>query len=121
MMSSPEGWVKVPLPGCYYVDNYTLVDRPDKHFLKKYRYRIDYRGYVVRGTYEWPHYAYLHRDLLRDELIKYPPGMEVHHVGGDKRNNRRSTDFKILSPEAHRLLHAKERYESGSAIKHDNG
>jgi hypothetical protein len=101
MFVVPE-WVKIPLPGRYYVDNYTLVARSDEHFLKEYRYFIGCDGYVVRYVPIWRGYAYLHRDIM-----DCPPDTEVHHISGDKRDNRRCS-LKIVTKDEHRRLHANE-------------
>ena len=46
-----------------------------------------------------------HRLVLHEAGIEIPPGFEVHHINGDRRDNRLE-NLEVLSPKEHRQRHA---------------
>lgn len=50
-------------------------------------------------------YAFAHRLVLHKAGVEIPPGHHVHHLNGDKRDNRLE-NLAVLSPQEHSQLHA---------------
>jgi hypothetical protein len=90
------------LPGRRDRFNYTLIDLRDVGWLRRHRYFVTAKGYVVRRD-ERLHWKFheLHRDILHAR-----PGQIVHHDDHCPMNNRRE-NLKIKSDREHREIHAK--------------
>lgn len=71
--------------------SYELVVAPD-----------EYPGKLYRGRY-----AYEHRVVWWQNTGEMPSG-EIHHINGDKRDNR-FENLKLLPTEEHNRLHNKEK------------
>lgn len=67
--------------------------------------RSGYQQFKDKGTGQW---VYTHRRVA-EKLVggAIYPGREVHHIDGDKSNNRRS-NLTILSGAQHRRIHRKK-------------
>ncbi len=65
------------------------------------RYRNGYRQFYDWARCRW---EFVHRRVIEKATGMIPRGYEVHHIDGDKLNNRLS-NLAILSRSAHRALH----------------
>lgn len=71
--------------------------------------RINSTGYVEVWSPNHPQamkkgYVLEHRMVLHDAGIEIPSGMHVHHINGDKLDNRRE-NLEVLTPAEHRARH----------------
>jgi hypothetical protein len=71
-----------------------MVDDEDYEHLRKHTWRLNANQYVVRGNRP-P--IYLHRELMRKELLEAPFGYELRHINGIKLDNQKS-NLRIVSP-----------------------
>ncbi len=75
---------------------------------KPFRTRISNSGYAQYNTGSG--WKYVHRRVAEKKLGgKIYRGYEVHHINGDKLDNRPS-NLKVMSRKAHRALHRKGIY-----------
>jgi len=83
-----------PVPGRKYVKGH----RPLKPTRQGYRRVTDHDGTTILE----------HRKVLRDAGVDLPRGCHVHHVNGDKLDNRLE-NLEVISVREHVLHHARER------------
>ncbi len=78
----------------------TLVSDKDLPVIRRYQWRANVQGYAVRnGGRKIGEPVLLHRFILRP-----PAELEIHHVNGDRLDNRRC-NLQLISGPDHRRKH----------------
>jgi len=90
---------KIPMTNCK--KRFAMLDKVDYEKCKKFKWRINHRGYA----WSWK-VGLMHRFILRDKLSENKD-LTVHHKRG-KLNNRRKY-LQVLTEEEHKKLHENDR------------
>lgn len=77
------------------------VDERDYHTLSNWKWKRHPQGYASRTGYSAGTYVC---HLMHRYILDAPEGMEVHHVNGDKLDNRRA-NLELVEPKTHRMMH----------------
>lgn len=102
-----EDYLTIPLSGRTANGATALVSPEDHQRLSSYKWYCTPLGYAFRQERSGPSVKWA---LMHREVTNAPRGMHVHHINGDKLDNRRG-NLAVLTPAEHRLLH-------GSAISY---
>lgn len=78
-----------------------LVDDKDYEFVSRWKWKRHPQGYASRSGYENGQFVTI---LMHRLIADAKDGVEVHHVNGNKLDNRRA-NLQIIEPKEHRMEH----------------
>ena len=84
---------------CFAGGAFVLVDEPDAWLVRKYRWRLNSKGYAYRKTRKNGRPVGI---LLHRQINVTPIALETDHINGDKLDNRRKNLRSVTRSQNHR-------------------